>query len=324
MNNVVAPATVPHHHHHHHHRHPDGTIHHHHHNRKPTPSGEKPPAAPRMPSVIINNDAILSTVQGLQRRHLGSVVYAPNVDPATSDESAKTKLGYATGQYSIPRCDGKENCTITVRVPRFYLTHDELLHVCARRAVWGTDIYTDDSDPLCAVVHAGWVRGAWPPEVDVKMLEPQLREVTLASDAVDWRDTVLEKPPAESPMIAPPNKDLHITLLILPALEAYAARVAHGVKSRAWGTDHDGLSFRVEKIAWVDEGECNAEERSAKIRKRRLERFMVGGRLGGRRGAAATATGFGKVTPSPPVKLTIGKLKPTRPAAKVAAAVGSA
>ena len=300
MNNADSSTPVPHHHHHHHHRHPDGTIHHHHsHIPKSAPPREKTPPAPRIPTITINNEPILSTVQNLPRRHLGTVVYSPSVDPASSKESARTKLDYATGQYSIPRCDGKENCTLTVRVPRFYLSHDELLHVCARRAVWGTDVYTDDSDPLCAIVHAGWIRGAWPPDVDINMIEPNLKNVTLDTHSVDWKDTILDKPPPESPMIPPPDKDLHITVLILPALEAYTSRVAHGVKSRPWGSDHDGLSFRIEKIAWVDDGRGKVEERRAPARKKRLDRaarnsMMVNGR------------GY------PPVKLTAEKLRASK------------
>lgn len=315
MDNADAPTTVVHHHHHHRH---DGTIHHHHHTHsaKVAPPLEKIPQPPRLPSRIVNNSAVLSAVRDVPCRHLGSVLYTPNVDPADSEASSHTKLDYETGQYSIPRREGRENCTLTVRIPRFYLSHDELLHTCARRAVWGTDIYTDDSDPLCAVIHGGWIRGAWPPDVDINMLEPDLRSVTLAPDAVDWKDTVLEEPPAESPMIPPTDKDLHVTLLILPALQAYASRVSHGVKSRAWGADHDGLSFRIERIAWVDEKSGKAGDRSAVTRKERLRRLMSQDHNAATAGAADPAL-------KRPVGGSSNGLRPSSPPVKLPAAMRS-
>ena len=124
-------------------------------------------------------------------------------------------------------------------------------------------------------VCTGWIRGAWSPDVDINMLEPNLQHVSLADDAVDWRDTVFEAPPVESPMIPPANKDLHITLRILPALENYTGTIAHGVKSRDWGSDHDGLSYQIDKIAWVDERNGQAGDRSAAARKQRLLRSMA-------------------------------------------------
>lgn len=71
-------------------------------------------------------------------------------------------------------------------------------------------------------------------------------------------------------MIPPAGKDLHITLLVLPQLQNYASTVAYGVKSRAWGGNHDGMSFKIEKIAWVDEGIGKGEERGGEARRKRL------------------------------------------------------
>ena len=192
---------------------------------------------------------------------------------------------------------------------------DELLHICARRAVWGTDVYTDDSDPLCASIHAGWIRGAWPADVDVRLLEPDLRHVTLAADAVDWKSTVLEEPPTESPMISPHNKDLHITLLILPALQAYTGRIAHGVKSRDWGSDHDGSSFRIERIAWVDEAGSKAEERTATARRKRIG-GLTNRWAGGRNSLGGTLA----TSQMPPVKLKSSRPEITSSKLTVAAA----
>lgn len=104
----------------------------------------------------------------------------------------------------------------------------------------------------------------------------------------DSKQTVFATAPA-SPMLPVPGKDLHLTLLILPTLQKYASRVAHGVKSRAWGDDHDGLSFRVEKMAWVDEKGGRGEERGGGSRHRRLN----------------SAAGY--TIAAPPLRLGIGR-----------------
>lgn len=257
-----STTPIPRSHLHHHHR-ADGTIHYH-------PASSKPPAthqkAPRIPSTTINNDSTLNLVRDLPRRHLGSTLYSPCLESPASPAAYDTKQPYASAPYTIPRCEGKENCTLTVRIPRFYLGKTEREQVCARRAVWGTDIYSDDSDPLAAAIHAGWIRGEWGDDVDISMLEINPPS---AGNEADSKQTVFTTTPA-SPMLPVPGKDVHLTLLILPTLQKYASRVAHGVKSRAWGDDHDGLSFRVEKMAWVDEKGGCGEERGGGSRRRRL------------------------------------------------------
>lgn len=116
-------------------------------------------------------------------------------------------------------------------------------------------------------------------------------ELNPCSESVqDTQDTVLTSAPA-TPMLPLPGKDLHLTLLILPALQQYTSRVAHGIKSRPWGSDHDGLSFRIEKVEWVDEKADRGEERDGETRHKRLKMMSLGSK-----GAAA-----------PAIKMTTGK-----------------
>jgi hypothetical protein len=75
-------------------------------------------------------------------------------------------------------------------------------------------------------------------------------------------------------MIPVKDKDLHITVLILPTLESYTGTVAHGIKSRSFPGKHDGMSFKVESITWVDEKSARGEERSGAARRKRLEALM--------------------------------------------------
>ena len=287
--NVGSSTTLTsHHHHHHHHSHP----HHHHHSRRHAeginhnhpPSRPSAPQsrAPRFPSLLINNNPIFEAVRGLPRRHLGSTLYTAEIQSSGSQAPHGTNLPYDIAPHSIPRCEGKENCTLTVRIPRFYLSKQERERICLDRAVWGTEIYSDDSDPLAAAIHAGWIRGEWGDDVDFSMLE--LNPI----NELDSKESVFTSVPP-TPMLPPAGKDLHLTLLILPSLQKYTSHIAHGIKSRGWGSDHDGVSYRIEQMAWVDEKADGGEERGGESRHKRLKRSA------GSRGAV------------PPLRLGMGK-----------------
>ncbi len=84
----------------------------------------------------------------------------------------------------------------------------------------------------------------------------------------------LSAPPLTGPMIPVAGKDLHITLLVLPQLQRYASTVAYGFKSRAWGDNHDGMSFKIEKLAWVDGGTSKGEERGGEARRKRIRALL--------------------------------------------------
>lgn len=274
-------------------------YHHHHqldhrHRRTPQPkvSAIPPAVPPRMPKTTINNDSLLEGIRHLPRHHLGSTLYCPSITSISSTDFLHTKLGYTSTLKPIPHFDGQENCTFTVRVPRFYLRPTEREDICRRRTLWGSDVYTDDSDPLAAAIHAGWIRGDWGDDIDLSMLcvgtAPDSKPTSTTKDK---RATGTVPFPPPLPIVPPKGKDLHLTLLILPTLQSYASTAAHGIKSRAWGHDHDGVSFKIEKLAWVDEGGRGAEERGGEARRKRM-------RFGGK------STGLG-----PGIKLPLGKRK---------------
>lgn len=191
----------------------------------------------------------------------------------------------------LPRFEGKENCTITVRIPRYYLTDAEREKICSRRVVWGIDVYTDDSDPLAAAIHSGWVRGEWEEGIDASMLESeQARKPSMDAEKAKATTTELVHLTRPSEPLKPiPGKDLHLTLLILPTLQSYASHVRHGIKSRAWGATHDGMSFKIEKAAWVDGGAGKGEERGGEARRKRMK----------------TLAGWQAMTMGPPVHLNM-------------------
>lgn len=81
------------------------------------------------------------------------------------------------------------------------------------------------------------------------------------------------------PPIPPQDKDLHITLLVLPRVEQYDSTLLFGLKSRQWDGRHDGMSFKVHAVDWVDEGVGRGEERSGEARRKRLRTLMQTGRI---------------------------------------------
>lgn len=235
----------------------------------------------RRPQTIVLTNALLDEVSHLKRGHLGSQLYNPKiVMPCRSTRfTAESKFPFATEPNLIPRFEGKENCTYTIRVPREHLSQHNREHICAERQVWGTDVYTDDSDPVAAAIHSGWILGAWDESIDRNLLlqqfckpdhselHPKKVEVTNPKDESSM--VVLTEIPVSGPMMPPPDRDLHIDILILPPLLKYGGATVHGMRSRSWGSNHDGMSFKVVKISWVNEGQVGRyTERGAAVRKR--------------------------------------------------------
>ena len=210
------------------------------------------------------------------REHLGTVLYSSTLEPATTASSAKA--GYLSTPTPMPRYEGRENCTYTVRVPSLYLGALEREEICRRRALWGTDIYTDDSDVIAASIHSGWIRGEYGEDFDFALLELGKPSKTTKSKGDEAAPTSLEifTSPPDEPMVPPPGKELRLTLLVLPALEKYTSHIAYGIKSRSWGNTHDGVSFRIEKMEWVNEKESHGEYRSGEARRKRI-RGQYGG-----------------------------------------------
>lgn len=229
-------------------------------------------AKEKRPTVIIRTKPLLESLSHLHRQHVGSALYAPRISPPPClNTSTFAKFPFATQPGVLPRFEPVDwNCTFTVKVPRFYLSDASREHIVLQRKVWGTDVYTDDSDPIAAAIHNGWIRGAWGEDVDVGLLEDlelggtgkdsqyQSRSQGTAEDEkpdeqVEYPARVLKSPPPSGPITPLPDHDARITLLILPALEKYAPSTWHGIRSRAWAKNHDGMSFKIHKVEWVDE-----------------------------------------------------------------------
>ncbi|KAG9231283.1 putative transcriptional regulatory protein RXT3 [Amylocarpus encephaloides] len=135
--------------------------------------------------------------------------------------------------------------------------HHHQEEITRRRAVYGTDIYTDDSDVIAACIHEGWFRGAWAPDVDTKYLD---LEIGRQPRVPIGPDRILLHPPPSGPVKVPKGYDAHVKILALPALVEYKSCVRFGIKSREWGVkraghrgSHDGMSFKIMSVQWVPE-----------------------------------------------------------------------
>lgn len=256
------------HHHHHHHAHPTHPGHHHHHTPRAAP-------APRKPAVSVISKRVLEETAKKPRRHLGSQLYTTDVTlPAPADIHVDSKIKFGSTSKPIPAFHDHQNCTFTVRVPRDYLIRSDtnadeynLEAICKRRQLWGTDIYTDDSDVVAAAVHSGWIRGDFGEHnEDIR----QICDNTSERDVDDGPPLSLDERPAR-PVKVPEGHDAHITIVILPPLEAYASTHQHHIWSRDWNKTHDGMSYMIHRIDFVDEGRSGRYvERNGAARKKRI------------------------------------------------------
>lgn len=96
------------------------------------------------------------------------------------------------------------------------------------RKVWGSEVYTDDSDVLAMCVHSGWIEG--PAKVQ---LGPAFSNERLPGS----EDNLLYSPP-----------DLRVTLRVAPRLVGYRESCGGGFWSRSWLGMHDGVSLLVERV----------------------------------------------------------------------------
>ena len=269
------------------------------------------------PKQIISSKAVLDSVAGLPRHHLGDVLYEPILKPARLHDprtGRPPRHAYSSTPKPLPwdLIEDKLNCTLTVKVGKQHLVPSAREEITNRRAIWGTEIYTDDSDVVAACIHGGWIRGEWPDDVDLDALgldegpdSPDAKEAKSRKSAGAKQPNgssaqqhtspdVLTEPPKTGPVAVPENRDLHVTLLILPVLEKYASTVRFGIKSREFGgrlggggggggddddgpqqrAVHDGLSFMVRGIRWVSNGAGTQNRLRGKARRERIRRAL--------------------------------------------------
>ncbi|ETI27855.1 hypothetical protein G647_00304 [Cladophialophora carrionii CBS 160.54] len=210
-----------------------------------------------------------------RRRHLGIFKYDPVVSQPNSILPHQEKFDVSIRPNLLPSFSDPEqiNCTYTVKVSRMWLRERERHLIGREQYLWGSGIYTDDSDPLAAAMHSGFIESARPNDAVLeRLIEEQNPKIEGLAAPV--------KPAAVSE-----GKDLHITLVVLPQLESYTDSVRYGIKSRSWPerekegatpAPHDGVSFMVLKTEFLDDGIMNRRVgRTGKEKRKRLREELA-------------------------------------------------
>ncbi|KAL9269844.1 hypothetical protein AKJ16_DCAP21514 [Drosera capensis] len=104
--------------------------------------------------------------------------------------------------------------TLEIRIPAEYVTATN--RQVRGGQLWGTDVYTDDSDLVAVLMHKGYCR-----------------------------PTASPPPPA--------IQELRATIRVLPPQDCYVSTLRNNVRSRAWGAAV-GCSYRVERCCIVKKG----------------------------------------------------------------------
>lgn len=291
-------------------------AHHHHHHAAPRPAQAKAVPPPRSPSPvvlpkpkqIISSKAVLEAVADYPRTHLGDVVYKPRLQPARAQDPRtgrppRTPFKSTMEPLPFDMIRDKFNCTLTVKIGKEHLSSDVREEITRTRALWGTEVYTDDSDVIAACIHGGWIRGEWHRDVNINLLNldqgysiSDVREESRRQAATDGRSStptpsnliVLNAPPKTGPMAVPENRDLHVRLVILPRLEKYASTTRFGIKSREFGgslasaddgrprinATHDGISYMITEIRWLTNGGESQNRLRGKARRERIRKAL--------------------------------------------------
>ncbi|KAG0299997.1 hypothetical protein BGZ98_009579 [Dissophora globulifera] len=200
-------------------------------------SGSMPPASAvthHHPRLIVKNDPSLK-VDNLPEQFLGYYRYDPTL--------------------LLPGMQGKENSLLEVRIASVYLTYDNAK--VKKREVWGTDVYTDDSDVVAMLIHGGLFIppvSAYSSEQD--SFHPTGQQHNFVADPIKH---------------ICPSYDLAVTLRVVPKLIKYQGSIRNRIKSRTWSIGHDGVSLKIESIRKLCPGEALNRGRSQS--KRRMKEY---------------------------------------------------
>ncbi|KAJ2963546.1 hypothetical protein NQZ79_g1434 [Umbelopsis isabellina] len=184
------------------------------------------------PKLIIKNEQVWKSLEGIPEKSLGVFVYEPGVQ--------------------LPVLENQENAILEVRIPSWCLTYENKM--VKKRALWGTDIYTDDSDIVAMILHTG--------QYDASYQEPQVKLNSDVLLAMSGTAAVVEPRRLEMDKNIP-DHDVSVMLRVLPKLQRYTSTIRHHLKSRQWGGNHDGMSIYVEKVELLPRGEARAKGRGA-------------------------------------------------------------
>ncbi|KAI9187998.1 hypothetical protein H9P43_002389 [Blastocladiella emersonii ATCC 22665] len=202
---------------------------------------ELPPSAAHVAPTVLIDPVVEAIRKAFPERFLGTWLYTHSYSSSPSSADGSTDPPCASGVL-FPPLEHLVNGTLHVRIPAYHLSYNN--PAVRRAAVWGTAVYTDDSDVVAMLLHAG--------------------KVTLP-------DPVPENT-RSAPFHAPGVTDLLVSLRVYPRLEHYPGTLANRIRSRAW-VDHDGVSLVIEKVTPLQRGEA------LRAVGRRTRKLLLGQRL---------------------------------------------
>lgn len=252
---------------------------------------------------LINDASDVSSAPLKPRRaHLGRVVYSPFTPPATlldgnllrsniggivevainagwlssSSVASSLEIGGTVFEVGDPReYDGKPirgtgKKTSAPGLPESVWD----LEPIKKRKVWGSDVYTDDSDVLALALHSGWLRLGKRGVVAGAPVEPEegegpppptkagekgagdeaVRRAKLPGLTLKQR-TAKEEKDKEVPggeVNEARQRTILVRLIVGPTLVRYEGCERQGIKSRSWGNGHDGVSLVIDSVETLE------------------------------------------------------------------------
>ncbi|AOA65194.1 hypothetical protein PP7435_CHR4-0830 [Komagataella phaffii CBS 7435] len=214
--------------------------------------------------VDVDNSSIFRDIQelGFPRKHLGFVVYnqLPTVNNVTHQLSIPYYPNVAEDNNKVypllpPNLTDYINCTIDVRIPYFQTVNNQNVKI---RQLWGTDLYTDDSDVVAMCYHDGILLGKAPFDTKiidqhvVEMKERYNLELHDKSSEYIVKTPGNQKNPKSIIKIADGDAtDLIVTLLILPTLTHYQGAFQNNYNSRTFNNSHNGATISIYEVKYV-------------------------------------------------------------------------
>ncbi|KAJ3143975.1 transcriptional regulatory protein rxt3, partial [Irineochytrium annulatum] len=143
---------------------------------------------------VINHESL--KIPPGKDKSLGYVIYdGAHMADRKSDKAADMKL------FLLPAFNTSHlYATIEIRIPAEFLTFNENIAV-KHQALWGTEIYTDDSDIVAVIIHAGFYRpvdappSRSPPPPETKVLKALPNGSVAGSDPVKVNGNSAIAPP---------------------------------------------------------------------------------------------------------------------------------
>ncbi|KXS10871.1 Rxt3-domain-containing protein [Gonapodya prolifera JEL478] len=199
------------------------------------------------PPLIIDDPALTSLPEGVKERFLGSLRYhSPRYPRPALPTTSSVSL------HPLPPFTGVDLYgVLEVRVPALECSVENL--GVKKRAVWGTGVYTDDSDVVAALIHSGWIRPSDAPPIVSPPANFSTAGYQLPTDPPPPPSSFPQPPPLPIPVDSVPGRTVVARLRVLPKLTRYAGTLRNGLRSRSWGGGHGGESFRVEGVELLDE-----------------------------------------------------------------------